>query len=136
MWALAFGARTGVRMTLMFSLARRVSKARGNFASRSWIRKRTVWSWSSSSNQKVARLLQHPGGVGLAGAGEVRNSAASDREEDEHVEAAQPNRVDSEEVAGEDRVGMCSQEAAPRLRVAPRGRRQSGGGEDVANRGR
>jgi hypothetical protein len=73
-------------------------------------------------HHKVARLLQHPGGVGLAGAGEVLNSAASDREEDEHVEAAQPDRVDSEEVAGEDRVGMRLQEAAPRLRVA-RGRR-------------
>src|SRR5438876_2190313 len=41
MWAFAFGARTGVRMTLTPSFARRVSNARGNLASRSWIRKRT-----------------------------------------------------------------------------------------------
>jgi hypothetical protein len=31
---------------------------------------------------------------------------------------------------------MRSEEAAPRLRVAPRRRRQTGGGEDVADRGR
>src|SRR5205807_7709084 len=28
-------------------------EARGNFASRSWIRKRTVWSWSSSSIRRL-----------------------------------------------------------------------------------
>src|SRR5947207_14446201 len=51
--AFAFGARTGVRMTLMFSLSRRASKARGNFASRSWIRNRTCRSRSSSSMSRL-----------------------------------------------------------------------------------
>ena len=40
-------------MTLIFSLPRRASNARGNFASRLWIRNRTRWSWSSSS---ISRL--------------------------------------------------------------------------------
>jgi hypothetical protein len=53
MWAFALGARTGVRMTLMLSVARRASKARGNFVSRSWIRNLTRWSRSSSS---ISRL--------------------------------------------------------------------------------
>jgi len=53
MWAFPFGARTGVRMTLIPSLSRKASNGRGNFASRSWIRNRTCRSWSSSS---ISRL--------------------------------------------------------------------------------
>ena len=61
-------------------------------------------------HQQVARLLQHPRRVGLAGAGEVLDAAAADREEDEHVEAAKPDGVDGEEVAGEDRLAVRAQE--------------------------
>jgi hypothetical protein len=57
-------------------------------------------------HQQVARLLQHPRRVWLARASEVLDAAAADREEDEHVEAAQPDRIDGEEVAGEDRLAM------------------------------
>jgi hypothetical protein len=64
-------------------------------------------------DQQVARLLQHPRSVRLAGTGEVLNSSAADRKEDEHVQAAQPDRVDREEIAGEDRLAMRLQEAAP-----------------------
>jgi hypothetical protein len=53
MCAFAFGARTGVWMTLTPSLSRRASKARGNFASRSWIRSRTCRSLSSSSMSRL-----------------------------------------------------------------------------------
>jgi hypothetical protein len=69
-------------------------------------------------HKQVAGLLQHPGGVWVGGAGEVLDSAAADREEDEHVEAAQPDGVDGEEVAGEDRLSVRAEEAAPRLPVA------------------
>ena len=55
-------------------------------------------------HQQVARLLKHPGGVRVAGAGEVLDPAAANREKDEHVQATQPDGVDGEEVAGEDRV--------------------------------
>jgi hypothetical protein len=59
-------------------------------------------------HHQVARLLQHPAGVWLAGAGEVFDPPAADRKEDEHVQAAQPDRVDREEVAGQDRLTMRS----------------------------
>ena len=72
-------------------------------------------------HQQVARLLERPRGVRSAGAGEVLDPAAADRQEDEHVQAAQPDSVDGEVVTGEDRLAMGSEEAAPRLRVAPRG---------------
>jgi hypothetical protein len=39
-------------------------------------------------HQQVARLLQHPGGIRVAGAGEVLDPALADRKEDEHVQAA------------------------------------------------
>jgi hypothetical protein len=64
-------------------------------------------------HQQVACLLQHPGRVRLAGDREVLNAAAPDRDEDEHVQAAQPDGVDGEEVAGEDRFALRSKEAAP-----------------------
>src|SRR3954452_8137685 len=53
-------------------------------------------------HQQVASLLQHPRAVRFAGAGEVLDPTAPDREEDEHVHASQPDRVDGEEIAGED----------------------------------
>ena len=43
--------------------------------------------------------------------------------EDKHVDAAQPDRVDREEVAGEDRLAVRSEEAAPRLAITQRRRR-------------
>ena len=87
-------------------------------------------------DQEVARLLQHPGPVRLAREREVLDAPAADGDEGEQVETAQPDGVDREEVAGEDRLAMCLQEAAPRRRVAPRRGRQAGVGEDVADGGR
>jgi hypothetical protein len=86
-------------------------------------------------HQQVARL-QHPSAVRAAGAGEVLNPAAADRQEDEHVQASQPHRVDGKEVTDEDRLAMRSQEGAPRQLVTLRCRRQPCLGEDVADRGR
>src|SRR5436190_15716982 len=133
MCAFAFGARTGVRMTLIRSLSRKASKARGNFASRSWIRNRSWRSWSSSANEQVARLLQHPGRVRLAGDRELLEAAAPVREEDEHVEAAQPDGLDGEEVAGEDRLTLRSKEAAPGVSIALWRRWQTCLDQDVAH---
>src|SRR6266511_482867 len=83
--------------------------------------------------QQVARLLQHPRRVRLAREREVLDAAAADGNEGEHVETAQPDRVDREEVTGEDRLAVRSEEVAPRLRVASRCWRQAGLGEDVAD---
>jgi hypothetical protein len=54
---------------------------------------------------------------------------AADREEDEHVEAAKPDRVDREKVTGEDRVALLAQECAPAVPVALRRGREAGVGE-------
>jgi len=108
MWAFAFGAWTGVRMMLMFSLASRASNGRGNFASRSWIRNPHLAITVVEIHQQVARLLQHPGGIRPTRASDVLDAATADGDEGEHVEAAQPDRVDGEEVAGEDRLAMRS----------------------------
>jgi hypothetical protein len=43
---------------------------------------------------------------GLLVQGEVLDPAAADGEEDEHVEASQPDRVDGEEVTREDRLAV------------------------------
>ncbi len=105
---------------LIRSLSRRASKARGVV----------------ESHEQVACLLQHPGRVRLAGDSEVLDAAAADGNECEHVERAQEDRVDGEEVAGEDRFAMRPEEGAPRLRIAPRCRRQSRLDQDVANQAR
>jgi SnoaL-like polyketide cyclase len=54
-------------------------------------------------HQQVARLLKHPSGFRTA-AGDVLDTAATDRKEDEHVDTTQPDRVYREEVAGENRL--------------------------------
>src|SRR5436190_8874804 len=118
MCAFAFGACTGVRMILIPWFDRRASKAGGNFASRSWIRKRTCVLWSSSCISR-SRLLQHPAGVRFAGDREVLDAAAADGDEREHVQAPQPDGVDGEKVAGKDGFAVRSQEAAPGLGIAP-----------------
>src|SRR6266516_4107535 len=77
-------------------------------------------------DQQVARLLQHPCRVQVAGTGQVLESAAADREEDEHVQTLKPNGVEGEEVAREHRVAMLAQEGAPALPVALGCRRDAG----------
>jgi hypothetical protein len=113
MCAFAFGALSGARMTLIPSLQKTASKARLNFASRSWIRNRGRWSRFVDVDQQVARLLHHPGAVGVVGAGHVFDPAAADADEDEHVEPAQQDGVNGEEIAGECRRGVLAQERAP-----------------------
>jgi hypothetical protein len=62
---------------------------------------------------QVARLLGHPGTgrVGRA-AGQV-DAAASELDEEQHVEAAQRDRFDGEEVAGDHARGLLAEEVPP-----------------------
>ena len=88
---------------------------------------------------RVAILVhrdQHPRRVRLAGAGDVFQAAAADVQADDQVQAAQPDRVDREEITGEDRVCVRLQESPPGQPVALRGRRPAGLGQGVADRGR
>lgn len=98
------------RRTIMTRPARRASKARGNFPSRSWIGNRTYRRRLSSSMKEVGCLLRHPSNVRLAGDREELDAAAADRDEREHVQATQPDGVNREEVAGENRLTMRPEE--------------------------
>src|SRR5262249_41530420 len=69
-------------------------------------------------HQQVARRLGNPAGVGVAGAGEVLDPAAADREEDQYPQAPKPERLHGEEVSGQDRFALRAQERAPLLPVA------------------
>src|SRR6266511_2156080 len=77
-------------------------------------------------HQQVARLLHHPGAVGVARAGHVLDPAAAGADEDEHVQPAQQDGVNGEEVAGERRRGVLAQERAP-VRLATLGCRWNTG---------
>jgi hypothetical protein len=119
---------------LISSLARSASKARGNFASRSWIKNRTRWSRSSSSIRRFRACCSIHAVSGLL----VSAKYSMRRPPMERKASLQRRRsqTDGEEVAGEDRLAMGAQEAAPCLRVTPRRRRQASRDQDVANRAR
>jgi hypothetical protein len=83
-------------------------------------------------HQQVARLLQHPGAVGVARAGHVLNPAAADADEDQYIQPPQQYGVDGQEVAGECRRSVLAQERAPVLLVALGRRRNTRRSQDVA----
>src|SRR5262249_47467931 len=98
--AFAFGARTGVRTIRMPSTAKRhrrpprtCCRGRGEEVRRAVA--------IVEVDQQIACLLKHPGRVRIAGTGDVLDTATADREEDEHVQAAKPDGVNGQEVAGE-----------------------------------
>ena len=64
-------------------------------------------------HQQVARLLRHPGRVRVARACEVLDPAGADRDEEQHVQPPQPDRLDGEEIAGQHRLSVPSEERAP-----------------------
>src|SRR5258708_474849 len=106
MWALAFGARTGVRMTLMFSLARRVSKARGNLASRSWITTRRYEPRHWVSRTKIATALPGSARLGRICRGSGRRCVTLDRFGSVAVRenpGADHDHADQEDEEGEER---------------------------------
>jgi hypothetical protein len=59
---------------------------------------------------------------------------AVELEEEEHIKASEPKRFDSEEVAGDDRVGVRTQEVTPAELGASTGRRHAGLPEDLGDR--
>src|SRR6266699_4361274 len=62
------------------------------------------------------------------------DTPAAELEEEEHIEAPEPERLDSEEVAGDDRVGVRPQELAPAELGASAGRRHAGLPQDLGDR--
>src|SRR5437870_5539321 len=62
------------------------------------------------------------------------DSPAAELEEEEHIEPPEPERLDREKVAGDDRVGVGTQEVAPAELGASTGRRQAGLAQDLGDR--
>jgi hypothetical protein len=54
--------------------------------------------------------------------------------EEEHIEASEPERLDREKVASDDRVGVGTQEIAPAELGASAGRRHAGLPQDLGDR--
>jgi hypothetical protein len=75
--------------------------------------------FEQAGEAEVASLLNDPGsGRVRCATGEVDTPAAK-LDEEEHVEAAQPDRLDGEEVAGEHARGLLSKERGPTQLGAP-----------------
>src|SRR6202035_4525668 len=70
--------------------------------------------------RKVAGPLGHPGTVGVGGDTEQVHPSSVDLNHEEHVEAAQRDRVDGKEVGSQDAFGLGTQELAPGGARAPR----------------
>jgi hypothetical protein len=84
-------------------------------------------------HQQVARLLFHPPALGVARYGDVLDPAPLERDEEQHVEPLQPERLDREEITSKDPVGLLTEELPPAEAVALRRRRQPGCGKDRAD---
>ncbi len=83
---------------------------------------------------KLPSLLGCPTPIRVGAAtGEV-DAAGSEFDEEEHVQAAEPERLDGEEVAGDHRGSLGAEELAPVELGASAGRRDAGLTEDLGDR--
>ena len=80
---------------------------------------------------EVPSLLKHPRSIGVAGARDVLDPAATNTDEHEHVQPTQQDGVDGEEVAGEHRRRVLAHERAPGETITLRRRRDTGLLQDV-----
>src|SRR4029450_10362180 len=83
-----------------------------------------------SGEAEVARLLGHPSSGRVGGAAGQVDAAAFELDEEEHVEASERDRLDSEEVTGEHARGLLTEELSPARPGAPRRRPQLVGQQD------
>src|SRR5438094_658869 len=68
----------------------------------------------SELHGEVARLLGDPAAVWVRAAGDVLNPPGRERDEEEHVDPLQEDRLDRQEVAGEHARRLRSEEGSPR----------------------
>ncbi len=80
-------------------------------------------------HDQIARLLGHPGSVGVPRHCYVLDLAAAEADEHEHIQPPQQDRVDREEVAGEHARGVGAKEGAPSQMVPLRRWRHARGPE-------
>src|SRR5882762_4489033 len=111
--AFALGARIGVLMISMLSLAKTASKSRVNLLSRSRIRKRNEPGLSRSVQANWRACLSDPGSGRVGGAAGEVDAPIAELDEEEHVDALQRDRFDGEEVDREHALCLCPQEGTP-----------------------
>ncbi len=73
-------------------------------------------------DREVARLLAHPGAVGVGGHARQVHAPRSVLDEEQHVQGAQPRRLDGEEIARHDSVPLRAQELPPQRSLPARSR--------------
>jgi hypothetical protein len=98
-------------MTLMPSLRKTSSKAAANLLSRSWIRNRVRSNSPVKLRLRACWVTQPP--VGLVVQPARWDAAATEFDEEQHVEATKRDRLDGEEVTGEHARGLLAEEGAP-----------------------
>ena len=110
--AFARGARTGVLMIWMSTPANTASKAAVNLVSRSRIRNRKPVGAVVEVHEQVAGLLGQPRSGRVGGDAEDVHPAGGVLDDEERVEPAQGDRVEVEQVAGQDRLGLRGRNCA------------------------
>jgi hypothetical protein len=83
-------------------------------------------------HDKVAGLLSGPRAVGMLGDADDSHVPVGHFHHEQHVQAAQEDCVNVEEVAGQQPLRLCTQERPPGS-VLPAGRRPAGSAEDPAD---
>jgi hypothetical protein len=119
--ALLCGARTAVRITRMSSQRKTSSKLCVNLLSRPRTRKHTGCSRRRASSSG-ARLLDDPALARIRGHVTKMDAAVRELDEEEHIQAPQPDAVYAEEVAGDDRRRLRPQKLRP-AQLRPQRRR-------------
>jgi hypothetical protein len=108
--AFAFGERSGVFTIRMPSLRNTSSKGPLCLLPRSRMRKRTPWSAKPRPKLHACWVTHSP--VAFLAAGDPDTTART-RDEEEHVEAAEEDHFDGEEITGDDAGCLRFQELAP-----------------------
>src|SRR6266511_314137 len=85
---------------------------------------------------KLPLQLSRPAAVRVWSATGVLDKPRAELDEEEHIQAAEPERLNGEEVAGEHRRGMGMEEVAPAELRATASRRHAGLPEDRGDRRR
>ena len=125
--ALARGARTGVLMTRTSMAVNTASNAAMNLVSRSPDEKPEASTGVVEIHEEVASLLGQPRAGGVGGDTEDVHAAGGVLDDEERVEPVQADRVEMEQVAGEDAVRLRSEKLRPG-RSGSLGRRVDPGG--------
>jgi hypothetical protein len=122
-------------MILMSMAVKTASKAAVNLASRSRMRNREARHGVVEVHEQVASLLGEPGPGGVGGDAEDVHSTGGVFDDEERVEPVQGDRVEVEQVAGQDCLGLRAEELRPGWSGAPRGGIDPGRVQDLPDGG-